>query len=78
MPAKPQRKHRDIEKNYPAKKFVEKLRRLADCIESGEPFRIQIAGERVTIPAGAVIGLEHERSAASEEVEFQMKWTPKS
>lgn len=71
------KKKRDIEKNYPPKKFAEKLRRLAECIEKGEPFRIQIAGERITIPAGAVIGLEHERSASSEEVEFQMKWKPK-
>ncbi len=78
MPAKPQRRHRDVEKNYPPKKFVEKLRRLADCIESGEPFRIQIAGERITIPAGAVISLEHERSRSSEELEFQLKWNPQS
>ena len=67
---------RDIEKNYPPKKFVEKLRRLADCIEKGESFRIQVAGERVTIPAGAVIGIEHERTRGSEEIEFQMVWKP--
>ena len=37
---------RDVEKDYPAKQFVKKLRRLADTIEKGETFRIQIAGER--------------------------------
>lgn len=70
------RKKRDIEKNYPSKKFVEKLRRLADAIENGKPFRIQVAGERVTIPANAVIGIEHERSRDSEEIEFQLVWKP--
>jgi amphi-Trp domain-containing protein len=66
---------RDIEKNYPMKQFVAKLRRLADCIEEGKPFRIQVAGERVTVPAKAVINIEHERGSSEEEIEFQMKWS---
>lgn len=65
---------RDIEKDYSPKRFVTKLRRLADCIENGERFRIQIAGERITIPPGATISLEHERGSEEEEVEFQLKW----
>jgi amphi-Trp domain-containing protein len=73
-PQKKKRK-RDIEKNYPARQFVDKLRRLADCIEQGRKFRIQVAGERVSIPATAIINIEHERGASSEEVEFQIKWT---
>jgi amphi-Trp domain-containing protein len=73
-PQKKKRK-RDIEKNYPARQFVDKLRRLADCIEQGRKFRIQVAGERVSIPATAVINIEHERGVFSEEVEFQIKWT---
>jgi amphi-Trp domain-containing protein len=73
-PQKKKRK-RDIEKNYPARQFIDKLRRLADCIEQGRKFRIQIAGERVSIPATAIINIEHERGASSEEVEFQIKWT---
>ena len=36
---------RDIEKGYPARQFVAKLRRLADCIEQGARFRIQVAGD---------------------------------
>ena len=63
------KKSRDIEKNYPPKRFAAKLRRLADAIESGGRFRIQIAGERISIPADAVINLEHEREGDSEEVE---------
>jgi len=33
-------------KKYTDKEFVSKLRRLADCIENGNAFRIQIAGEK--------------------------------
>jgi amphi-Trp domain-containing protein len=54
---------------------VAKLRRLADCLENGRPFRIQIAGERVTVPAHATFNIEHERGGGQEEVEFQFKWS---
>ena len=50
-------------------------RRLADCIEHGQKFQIQVAGERIAIPSTAIINIEHERGASSEEVEFQLKWT---
>ncbi len=68
------KRKRDIERNYPARQFVIKLRRLADCIEKGDRFRIQVAGERVVVPSGAIINIEHERSSSGEEVEFQIKW----
>lgn len=70
----PKRK-RDIEKSYPKTNFVSKLRRLADAIENGERFAIQVAGERVFVPANAVFNIEHERSAEEEEIEFQIKWS---
>ena len=65
---------RDIEKGYSTKQMVAKLRRLADCLEQNKPFQIQIAGERLTIPAKAVFNIEHEREGKVEEVEFQFKW----
>jgi amphi-Trp domain-containing protein len=71
------RKDRDIEKTYSVKQTVAKLRRLADCIEQGKPFRIQIAGEKVNVPSDAVFSIEHEREGNSEEVEFQFKWKRK-
>ena len=74
MTTQKKKRKRDIEKNYPLKQFVKKLRRLADCIEQGQRFQIQVAGERVSIPATAIINIEHERSDSSEEVEFQLKW----
>ncbi|MDP5137968.1 amphi-Trp domain-containing protein [Rheinheimera baltica] len=65
---------RDVEKTYPNHEFVEKLRRLADAIENGEKFEIQIAGERIYVPVRAVFSIEHEREDDSEEIEFQIKW----
>lgn len=65
---------RDVEKDYPSTQFVSKLRRLADCIEQGRRFRIQIAGERISIPSTATINIEHERGSSEEEVEFQLTW----
>ena len=72
-----ERPERDIEKDYPTGEFIAKLRRLADALEQGTPFEIQIAGERVYVPVGAVINIEHEREGDEEEVEFQLKWKRK-
>ena len=65
---------RDIEKTYPTKQFIAKLRRLADSLEKGEKFTIQIAGERINVPKDAIFNIEHERSSEEEEIEFQIKW----
>ena len=65
---------RDIEKDYPLVQFVEKLRRLADALESGQRFEIKIAGERVSVPVRAIYNIEHERGDEEEEVDFQIKW----
>ena len=71
MNAKPER---DVEKGYPKAEFVAKLRRLADAIEQGSRFEIQIAGERIYVPVRAQFTVEHERSDDEEEIEFQIKW----
>jgi len=65
---------RDVERIYSTDEVVAKLRRLADALESGKPFRIQIAGERVHVPVRAQFSVEHERDDDEEEVEFQLKW----
>jgi amphi-Trp domain-containing protein len=65
---------RDIEKSYSKEEFVEKLRRLADSIESGENFRISIAGEAIYVPDRAEFTVEHERGDGEHEIEFQIKW----
>ena len=66
---------RDLTKAYSRSQFVAKLRRLADAIESEKAFTIQVAGERLRIPADAVFNIEHERSGDQEELEFQLLWT---
>lgn len=68
------KKKRDIEKTYPRREFAAKLRRLADAIETKEAFTIQVAGERLRIPASAKFNIEHERSGGEHELEFQLKW----
>lgn len=65
---------RDVEKVYSTSEVVAKLRRLADALEADTPFRIQVAGERIRVPARAEFSVEHEREADEEEVEFQLKW----
>lgn len=69
-----QKKNRDVEKRYPQKAFIAKLRRLADALENDRQFSIQINGERVHVPMSASIGIEHERGTEEEEIEFQLKW----
>lgn len=68
------KKNRDLEKSYTPKQFAAKLRRLADAVESGDAFTIQVAGERLHIPAGVTFNIEHEREGRREELEFQLKW----
>jgi len=65
---------RDITKKYPVKSFISKIRRLADELEKGEQFVIQIANERIRVPKGAVVSIEHERGDGTEEIEFQISW----
>jgi amphi-Trp domain-containing protein len=69
------KEERDIEKVYSVAEFVYKLRRLADALETGTKFEIQIAGERIYVPARAQFSIEHERQEDEEEIEFQIKWT---
>lgn len=66
---------RDIEKDYSTSEFVAKLRRLADALESGDRFDIQIDNERIYVPVRARYNIEHERDESGEEIEFQIKWS---
>jgi amphi-Trp domain-containing protein len=77
MAKKTKKPKRDVEKIYSTKQTVAKLRRLADCLENGMRFQIQIGGERIAVPADAVFTIEHEREGDMEEIEFQFKWERK-
>src|SRR3712207_7633427 len=53
-------------RSYSASEFAAKLRRLADDLEKGERFEIQVAGERIYVPARAEFNVEHEREGDKE------------
>jgi amphi-Trp domain-containing protein len=72
-----EKNERDIEKIYDTADYVAKLRRLADALESGDKFEIQIAGERIYVPVRAEYSIEHEREGDEEEIEFQIRWKNK-
>lgn len=63
---------RDIEQSYSDKEFIEKLRRLADAIESGEKFEIQIGGERIYVPVRATYSIEHGVGAVARRSSFRL------
>jgi len=69
-----EKEDRDVEKEYSTAETVKKLRRLADSLETGEPFRIQVDGEPIYVPKDAAFTIEHEREGDEEELEFQFKW----
>jgi len=68
------RRNRDLERTYSRAQFVAKLRRLADALESESAFTIQVAGERLRVPADTEFNIEHERSGGVDELEFQVRW----
>ena len=65
---------KDVEKSYSNREVVAKLRRLADALEAGKTFEIQIAGERIYVPPYATVEFEYERSGDEEELEIEVKW----
>lgn len=68
---------RDIEKNVTKDQFVATLRRLADALERGEPFRIQVQHRRFEVPADAALVVEHEVEDDREELALELQWTTK-
>ena len=66
---------KDVEKSYSNKGVAAKLRRLADALEQGRTFEIQVAGERVRVPPRATVEFEYQREGDAEELEIEVKWT---
>ena len=65
---------KEVEKSYSDREVVAKLRRLADALEAGRAFEIQIAGERIYVPPYATVAFEYERRDDEEEMEIEVKW----
>lgn len=68
----------EVEKGYSNKATAEKLRRLAESIEQGKAFEIQVKGQRIYVPANAEIDFEYERTENVHELEVEIKWKSKS
>lgn len=66
---------RDVTKVTTEEYFVKTLRRMADAIEAGEAWRIQVAGVRIKVPEDAEVSVEHEVVDGAHELEFQFRWT---
>ncbi|MCZ7684115.1 MAG: amphi-Trp domain-containing protein [Sandaracinaceae bacterium] len=65
---------RDVERDCSTARFVETLRRVADALERGESFRIQVGNARFTVPADARLSIEHEAAEGQNELELQLSW----
>jgi amphi-Trp domain-containing protein len=66
--------NRDVEKEYSNGETIQKLERLVECMKNGQPYEIQVAGERIYVPVRATFTIEHEVEGNEEELEFQFKW----
>jgi amphi-Trp domain-containing protein len=66
---------RDVERRVGAQAFAATLRRVADAVEKGEAFQIQVLNKRFTVPAAAELSIEHEAQGDGEELELQLRWT---
>lgn len=66
---------RDVEVPHEISSFTAELRRLADALDQGEDYVIEIEGEEITIPADARFSVAHEREDGEVELEFQVSWT---
>jgi amphi-Trp domain-containing protein len=66
---------RDVEKQYSRQATIDKLERLIASLKAGQAFEIQVAGERLYVPADAQLSIEHEREDGVDELEFQLRWS---
>lgn len=71
----PKEKPIDVEKSYKNRAVADKLRRLADALEQGKTFTIQIAGNRISVPPTAEIEFEYEKNGDEQEIEIEISWT---
>lgn len=65
---------RNVERNYPPKVFAAKLRRLADALEAGEQFRVEVANEHFEVAKRPLLSVEHEQAQGMAEVVFNLSW----
>lgn len=66
---------RETEVTQDVTSFVAELRRLADALESGSAYTIDLDGDLVTIPMNAMLSVAHEEDDGDVELEFQLSWS---
>jgi amphi-Trp domain-containing protein len=64
----------EVEKGYDRAQTAAKLRRLAESLEQGQEFEIQVSGERIYVPADAEIVFEFESDDEENELEIEITW----
>lgn len=64
----------NVEQTFAKRETALKLRRIADAIEAGKTFRVQINGNRVFVPAGARVDIEIQHEEYDGEVEVDISW----
>ena len=65
----------DVERSYTPAQTAEKLRRIADAIEEGRSFRIQVDGNRLRIPTDGEFQIEMQADGEGKgEIEIELKW----
>ena len=64
----------NVEQTFAKRETATKLRRIADAIEEGKSFRIQINGNRLFVPAGARIEIELQHEEYDGEVAVEISW----
>lgn len=66
---------RDLDTNYDISAFANELRRLADALEAGEDYTIDIEGEEVLVPEDVSLSISYGCDDDGGELEFQLSWS---
>ena len=65
----------EVEKSYTPAQTADKLRRIANAIETGKSFRLQVGGNRISVPNNCRIEIEMQTdSGGAGEIEIEVKW----
>ncbi len=64
-----------VERSYTPAQTADKLRRIADAIEAGKSFRLQVGGNRLSIPSDCTVEIEMQTDGnGAGEIEIEIKW----
>ncbi len=65
----------DVERAYTPAQTADKLRRIADAIEAGKSFRLQVGGNRLRVPTDGAVEIEMQADGdGAGEIEIEIKW----